>query len=117
MNYIEILFMLLFLHFLGDFTFQTESMAKGKNRHRKPDYIPKGQKFKKTWFYWLSAHAFIQGGLIYIFFPIIWIVLFEVIMHFILDFLKCENITNPHIDQFFHFLLRIIYSLVILYNG
>lgn len=111
MNFIEILFMMLFLHALGDFALQSESMAKGKNKHLKPEYIPEGQKYKITWFYWLSAHAFIQGGLIFIFFPVVWIAITEVIFHFVLDFLKCENITNPHIDQISHILLRIIYSV------
>ena len=113
MSAIEILFIMFFLHCLGDFVFQTDPMAKGKNRHKKPDYIPEGQKTKITWFYWLSAHAIIQGGLIFIFFPIIWIALIEVISHFILDFLKCDNVTNPHIDQTCHYLLRIIYTIIL----
>ena len=113
MNFIEILFMMLFLHFLGDFSLQSDAMAKGKNRHRMPENIPEGQKIKKVWFYWLSAHAFIQGGIIFIFFPVLWIVLLEVVFHFILDFMKCDNITNPHIDQAFHFLLRIVYTIIL----
>lgn len=113
MNIIEILFVMIFLHFLGDFALQSDTMAKGKNRHKKPDYIPEGQKYKITCFYWLSAHAFIQGGLIFIFFPVLWIVLLEVLFHFIIDFLKCDNITNPHIDQFLHFLLRILYTMIL----
>lgn len=115
MNFIEILFILLFLHFLADFSLQSEAMAKGKNRHFKPEYVPEGQKYKITWFYWLIAHAFIQGGLIFIFFPIVWIALIEVVFHFLLDFFKCDNITNPHIDQGLHILLRIIYATVIFY--
>ena len=112
MNWAEILFVLLFLHALGDFALQSEAMAKGKNRHIKnPTYIPPGQKFKETWFYWLIAHALIQGGLIYLFFPVLLIALIEVISHFIVDYLKCENITNLHHDQLIHFILRIIYSI------
>lgn len=113
MNFIEILFVLLFLHFLADFSLQSEAMAKGKNRHFRSEYILKGEKNKITWFYWLTAHTFIQGGLIFIFFPIIWIALIEVVFHFLLDFLKCDNVTNPHIDQGLHVLLRIIYAMVI----
>lgn len=77
-EFIKILLMLLFLHALADFTFQTESMARGKSRKnadKQYQYWIKElgrdpKKFKKTWFYWLSAHALIQGGLILFIFGI-----------------------------------------------
>ena len=70
------IFILLFLHALADFTFQTEIMAKLKSRgidiKRKKKWIenpksipiPEGQEYMLTWYYWLTAHALIQGGLI-----------------------------------------------------
>lgn len=114
MNWFEIIFILLFLHALGDFALQSDVMSREKNRHnRAPTYMPSGQKPKKTWVYWLIAHAFIQGGLIYVFFPILPIAVFEVVSHFIVDYLKCENITSPHHDQLIHVILRIIYSIIL----
>lgn len=113
MNIFEALFLMMFLHCLGDFALQSDAMAKGKNRHRKPDYIPKGQKYKKTWPYWLLSHAFIQGGLIYIFTGNLMISLNEFLLHFVIDFIKCENITNPHHDQALHFFCRITYSIIL----
>ncbi len=111
MNWFEIIFLLIFLHALGDFALQSESMAKGKNRHNKCTFVPEGQKFKKCWPYWLLSHALIQGGLIFIFIGNLIIALNEFGLHFIIDFIKCENITNPHHDQFLHFFCRICYSI------
>lgn len=116
---------LLFLHVLADFTFQTDVMAKLKNRkndlNRKQQWlndpnsipIPNGQKYQLTWFYWLSAHALIQGGLIGIVFGNWYIAFIEVIMHWIIDFLKTNNYTNIHQDQGMHIGLRIIYGVVL----
>ena len=47
--YITRLFRLLVGHAIGDFALQTAAMAKGKNRNRKPDYIPEGQKPVRVW--------------------------------------------------------------------
>lgn len=112
MNYIEILFILLFIHALADFALQSDVMAKGKNRHSKI-IPPIGEKHMPVWVYFLSAHALIHGGLIMLVFGNIWIALIEFISHFIIDFLKCENKTNPHQDQVMHLILKIIYGFIL----
>ena len=112
------LFILLFLHALADFTLQTDVMAKGKNRKSEVknydhwvNILNRDPKlFKKCWFYWLTAHALIHGGIIALIFPEFWYLgLIEVIIHFIIDFMKCQNKLNPHQDQFLHFIFRIMY--------
>jgi len=113
MNWYEIIFVLLFLHALGDFALQTDVMAKGKNRHIKPEYLSQGQSYKVCWVYWMLAHSLIQGGLIWFVFGNLWIGLIEVGSHFVIDVIKCENITNPHHDQLIHFVLRITYSFIL----
>ena len=102
-----IFFTLMVLHALGDFALQSEAMAKGKNRHIKTT-PPPGQKYKPCWYWWLSAHALIEGGLIYLIFGNVVIGLVEVIVHFSLDFIKCDNVTTPNQDQAFHILFRVI---------
>ena len=113
-DFITLLFLLLFGHALADFALQPEIMAKLKNRYNKPDFIPKGQKFIPTWEYWLFAHGLIHGGFVYIFTGIIWLGIAEVSLHIFIDFLKCENYTNPHIDQFLHIISKVIYILVVI---
>lgn len=116
------LFILLFLHALADFTLQTDVMAKGKNRRSEiknyehwVNVLGRDPKrFKKCWGYWLTAHALIHGGVIGLVFGNWYIALFEVVMHWIIDFCKCEEILNPHQDQFLHFLSRILYGVWLL---
>jgi hypothetical protein len=107
------LFELLIGHALGDFALQSDPMAKGKNRHTKPDYIPKGQKFVQTWFYWLTAHALINGGIVYAITLDYRLGLFETAFHWLCDYLKCENVTNPHEDQAWHFTSKLFYCFLI----
>ena len=113
MNIEYIIIILIFSHFLADFTLQTDAMAKGKNRNRKIDYIPEGQKLVPVWPYWLSAHAIIHGGMLYIFTLNPYVFIVESISHFIIDFIKCENWTNPNQDQGLHGLMKIIEFIIL----
>ena len=106
---LELLFKLLIGHALADFALQSDVMAKGKNRHNKPSYIPDGQAYTPCWPYWLLAHGSISGGVVYYITGSILFGLIETGAHCVIDFMKCENITNPHIDQFLHLICRITY--------
>ena len=108
---VELFFKLLIAHALADFSLQTDSMAKGKNRNKKPDYIPEGQKFVPCWPYWLSAHALISGGAVYLVTNSLFIGMFETVAHWLIDFAKCENLTTPDQDQALHIICRIGYVI------
>ena len=111
MDFISNLLILLFLHALTDFALQSDAMAKGKNRNIKGT-APPGMP---CWYWWLSAHAFIHGGLIIVIFGVWWLGLIEIITHFIIDFLKCDNVINSNQDQASHLILRIIYAIVLVF--
>lgn len=104
-----ILLKLLIAHALCDFSLQSDAMAKGKNRNRKPNYIPEEQKYIPCWGYWLTAHALISGGGVWLITGKWYWGLAEIIAHWIIDFLKCDNKTNPNQDQLLHFCCRIVY--------
>ena len=109
------LFELLVGHALADFGLQSEWMSKNKNRNRRPDYVPEGQKYTPTWFYVLSAHALIHGGMVYLITGNPLLGLIETAIHWAADFAKCENWTNPHIDQAIHITAKIAYALYVTY--
>ena len=106
------IFKLLFAHALADFSLQTEIMAKLKNRKNKQDFIPDGQKYVTCWHYWMGSHALIHGGMVWLITGKVYLGIIETIAHFIIDFLKCENITNPNQDQLMHFICKIIYCFI-----
>ncbi len=109
---ILLIFKLLFGHAIADFALQSDAMSKGKNRNKKPEYIPKGQKYIPCWSYWLSSHAFIHGGMVYLATGSLLCGIIETVAHWVIDFIKCENITNPHHDQFLHILCKIVYVFI-----
>lgn len=107
----QTLFELLAAHALADFALQSDAMAKGKNRHNRPEYIPEGQKYIPCWPYWLTAHALIHGGAVYLVTGSLWWGLTETVLHWFIDFIKCEGVTNPHVDQALHLWCRIWYAV------
>lgn len=120
---IELLIISLCGHALADFALQPDIMAKGKNRHKRPDYLPEGQEYTPCWFYWLTAHALIHG--LVMVFLIHWrfsyllsnaypLILIIAGIHWGIDFLKCDNRFGPHIDQLLHFLT--IIGILIYFN-
>ena len=65
----------------------------------------------RVWPYWLTAHALINGGMVYLATGNVIYGIFETIIHWFLDFLKSDNITNPHIDQFVHIAVKVLMVL------
>lgn len=113
----ELIFRMLIAHAVADFALQSTDMAKGKNRNRKPENIPPGQKYTPCWPYWMASHSLIHGGAIYIATGSLTCGIIETVAHAAIDFAKCENWTGPHIDQFLHLLCKAAYIPIIIYGG
>jgi len=114
---IELFLYLIMGHALADFALQPEVMAKGKNRNRPVDMskIPPGQKIQTVWPYWLTSHALIHGGVVDLITGSFELALAETVIHWLIDFMKCENITGIHADQFFHALCKAAWVLMLFY--
>jgi hypothetical protein len=112
LDVVEPLFLFLVAHAIADFGLQSSNMAKFKNKHNVPTNIPKGQKLVSVWQYYLSAHALIHGGIIYFVSGNFILGLIETLSHWIIDYIKCENITNPHIDQILHIICKVLYLFI-----
>ena len=92
------LFWLLFAHFLADYSLQNDWIAKKKISD---NYI-------------LLVHSFIWGGTVSLFLGyfgilMVWKVIFLIIGHFIMDYIKCRSKKDIWIiDQLVHFLQVLI---------
>jgi len=95
-----IFFQFLIGHALADFALQFGAMGAGKNRHN--GIQQKMGKHFPPWYYWLSAHALIHGGVVYYITDNWWLGLIETVLHWIIDFAKCEGWINFHQDQALH---------------
>ncbi len=105
------LFWLIVGHAFADFVFQSDSMAKGKNRHRKTT-PPPGANYQPTWFYWLTAHALVHGGVVALVTGSVALGLAEVVCHWCIDFGKCENWYGIHRDQGLHIICKLVWWII-----
>ena len=111
MLWLETFFLLLCGHALADFVLQPAEMGYGKNRKERAKrslspHFP-------AWQYWLSAHALIHGGAVYLITGQLVYGLIETASHWLIDFAKCEGKISMHVDQVLHILLKLSYSLLI----
>jgi Protein of unknown function (DUF3307) len=108
---IEMFFRLLVGHAIADFPLQSEDIAKGKNRHAIPkSYDPKLHgPLMAVWPYYLTSHALIHGGMVYIATGSYIAGLCETTAHWIIDFFKCEKWYGVHADQAFHIACKVVW--------
>ena len=104
---LENLFMLLFGHALADFVLQPEAMGYGKNRNDK--IHDKENSLFPVWWYWLTAHSLVHGGVVYLITGSLVLGLVETALHWMTDFSKCENWISVQQDQGIHIGSKVAY--------
>jgi len=102
----ELLFLLLIGHVLADYPLQGDFLAKGKNHKAPVPTIP--------WWQCLTAHSLIHGGFVYLISGYFILGILEVVAHWIIDFLKCNNSISFNTDQALHITCKVIWVLVII---
>lgn len=101
----QVLFWLLCVHALTDFSLQTDAMAKGKNRHVSTSPV--------GWPYWLTAHVLIAGGGVGLVLGSPLIGALYALSHWVTDWAKCEGRTTIHIDQAIHLAILGVLAVVV----
>lgn len=109
MDWTETFFLLLCGHALADFVLQPAIMGYGKNRNRQTPVADAANL--PPWYYWLSAHALIHGGLVNLITGSFILGILESATHWLIDFAKCEKWISMRTDQAFHVLLKLAYAL------
>jgi hypothetical protein len=97
-------------HAVADYPLQPEAMAHEKDRHSTTPL-----QASVPWYYWLTAHALIHGGAVSLITGSIWLGLAETVLHWVIDFAKCENWTNIHQDQALHIGCKAIWATLVPY--
>lgn len=103
-NFFTLLFLLMTAHALADYPLQGPFLSEAKNRH-----TAVGKVF---WPHALTAHAVIHGGFVLVLTGSIWLALAEVVIHWVTDFLKCENCVTLNTDQFIHVACKVAWALI-----
>lgn len=118
---LDSLFLLIFGHALADFVLQPEAMGYGKNRNDK--IHDKEHSLFPVWWYWLTAHALVHGGVVYVLAGLLLgssyallLGLVETVIHWWTDYAKCEGWITTHQDQAIHIGCKIVYAGLIAYG-
>lgn len=100
-------------HALADFPLQGAFLADAKNRH-----ADLSQYFGKTpppgvWVHALTAHSLVHAGAVWVVTGSALLGAIELVLHWVIDYAKCEGWTGFNTDQILHYLCKLGYALVI----
>jgi hypothetical protein len=112
MQAVELLFQFLVLHAALDFMFQPDVMASAKSRSSKL-HLTTGGDFP-PWYYWLGAHALGHGGAVYLITGNLGLGLLETVLHWLIDYFKCECRMSLGQDQVLHLVCKVGYCVYLL---
>lgn len=104
MEYVSLLQFLLLAHYLADYPLQGDFLSKAKNPSAPIPGVP--------WYQAMFAHAMIHSGFVFLITSSIWIAMFEVVVHFIIDYLKCKGKLSFNMDQLLHIVCKVGYVLI-----
>ena len=97
----EILFVLLLVHYLCDFALQNDFVAKFKAMKIDGEYNP-------IWYHCLTAHCAIHSLGVYLVANSIWLSIVMFVTHFVIDQTKCLGKLTFNQDQGLHFIVLVI---------
>lgn len=103
-------FALVIGHALADYPLQTEFIALGKNHRLPADQIPGGLgDTRGVWVHCLTAHCLIHAGAVWLLTGSVVLGLAELVLHWVIDFVKSGGWTNLHVDQLLHLVCKAAY--------
>jgi hypothetical protein len=101
-------------HALGDYPLQGSFLASGKNRHIDSSTFFGGSEASPIlWIHSLTAHSLIQAGLVWVVTGSGALALAEFVLHWIIDFVRCEKWIGFTLDQALHLACKMIYALIL----
>lgn len=103
---IEIFFKLLIGHAICDYPLQGDFIGKFKNQN-----VASPISGVTIWWHLLTAHALIHAGSVWLITGSAENATLEFMMHWMIDYLKSDGITNFHIDQLLHVLCKLLWCI------
>jgi hypothetical protein len=100
------LFVLLVLgHLVADYPLQTDFVAKFKCRRASLPSVP--------WYYVMAGHAATHAVSVWLITGSVWLGCAEFVAHYVIDVLKCEGLTNIHVDQSLHVACKVAWLMIL----
>jgi hypothetical protein len=102
---------LLIGHVLADYPLQGAFLSVAKNRHADVTALFHGkQPPRGLWIHALTAHSLVHAGAVWIVTGSLALGMAEWVLHWVIDFAKCEKWTNYTADQFLHIACKVVFA-------
>ena len=113
---VVVFFALLITHAIGDFALQSNFLSQAKNRHATlAQFFPEGAP-RGIWFNALFAHALIHAGGVWLVTGFVTLAFAELVLHWLIDYAKCEDWISFSLDQSLHRLCKVLYVVLLFVN-
>lgn len=111
-----LLFALVIGHAIADYPLQGEFLSVVKNRHASIDrFFPPGKVPKGMWIHALTAHSIIHAAPVWILTGSVSLAAAEIVLHWLIDYAKCEDWTGFTTDQCLHVLCKVLYVVALFF--
>lgn len=100
-------------HAIADFPLQGEFLATCKNRHTLKA-LNDPERPTSIWIICMLAHCLIHAGTVWLITGSFVFGVIELVVHFIIDVVKCEGYTGFNTDQTLHLLCKLVYAALAL---
>jgi len=111
-------FALVIGHVLADYPLQGKFLATAKNRHANSDtLLGETETPRGLWIHALTAHAMIHCAAVWLISGSLLLGLIELVLHWVIDFIRCEKKIGYTTDQMLHVACKIGYAAAIIYGG
>ena len=108
-----VFFALMIGHAVADFPLQGEFLSVAKNRKYKPPTDANFPITPRLWVYCMTVHALVQAGAVWIITGSVLLGFIELVVHWLIDFVKCEGATGFEFDQWLHIGTKVVYVILI----
>jgi hypothetical protein len=105
---LQVLFALCIGHAIADFPLQGEFLATGKNR-RFLIHLQDPCRPVSIWVVCMTVHCLVHAGAVWIVTGSALLGFIELVLHWLIDVLKCEGRTSFNQDQALHLLCKVVY--------
>lgn len=105
---IQVLFLLFAGHALMDYPLQGEFLSTCKNRHLLYK-LQDPSRPREIWPWCMTAHCLIHAFTVWAITGCFITCVVEFVLHWIIDFAKCENWTTFTQDQALHYICKVLY--------
>ena len=105
---IQVIFLLFAGHALMDYPLQGEFLSTCKNRHLLHKLQDPARPVE-IWPWCMTAHCLLHAAMVWAITGCFITGLIELVLHWIIDFAKCENWTTLNQDQILHCICKILY--------